>query len=157
MTCTGHLLAINYDWCKLLKHYCFWQVITVLWSGYYTLLVELCTMASIRLNITSVLHELWHNYGKRDCASDSITYMIGPIWTLHILYQNGFKKIGMPNFGHFKFLPLSLVKIVRKNVEWLFLAILNLYQSFWEKLSEKIWNGNFWLFWIFSNSFFPKR
>ena len=30
--------------------------------------MELCTIARIRLNITSVRHELWHNYGKRDCA-----------------------------------------------------------------------------------------
>ena len=28
-------------------------------------------------------------------------------------------------------------------MEWPFLAILNLYQSFWEKLSEKIWNDHF--------------
>ena len=69
MTCTGHPLAGNYDWCKLLKCYHFQRVTTVLWPGCYTLLVELCTIASIWLNVMSVWHELWHNYGKRDCAT----------------------------------------------------------------------------------------
>ena len=30
--------------------------------------MELCTIASIQLNVTSVQHKLWHNYGKWDCA-----------------------------------------------------------------------------------------
>ena len=33
-----------YDWCKLLKHYCFQHVIAVLWSGCYTVEVELSTI-----------------------------------------------------------------------------------------------------------------
>ena len=44
-------------------------------------------------------------------------------------------------------------KIVGKNLKCPFLAILNLYQSFWEKLSERIQNGHFWLFQIFSDNF----
>ena len=44
--------------------------------------------------------------------------------------------------------PVFLGKIVRKSSEWPFLAILNLYQSFWGKLSEKIRNGHFWPFQI---------
>ena len=40
-------------------------------------------------------------------------------------------------FGHSEFIPVFLGNIVRKNLEQWFLAILNLYQSFWEKLSEK--------------------
>ena len=42
----------------------------------------------------------------------------------------------MSNFGHSKFLPVFLGKIVRKNLEQSFLAILNFYQFFWEKLLE---------------------
>ena len=39
--------------------------------------MELCTIASIRLNVTSVQHELWHNYGKRDCAiGKSLSYQL---------------------------------------------------------------------------------
>ena len=44
-------------------------------------------------------------------------------------------------------------KIVRKNLEQPFLAIPNLYQSFWEKLSEKIQNGHFWPFQIYTSLF----
>ena len=40
-------------------------------------------------------------------------------------------------FGHSEFIPVFLGKTVRKNLEQPFLAILNLYQSFWEKSSEK--------------------
>ena len=47
----------------------------------------------------------------------------------------------MAIFGHSKFVPVSLGKIVRKNLKQPFLAILNLYQSFCEKLLEKIQNG----------------
>ena len=43
----------------------------------------------------------------------------------------------MAIFGHYKFIPVFLGKVVRKNLEWPFLVIPNLYQSFWEKLSEK--------------------
>ena len=71
----------------------------------------------------------------------------------------------MPNFGHSEFLPVFLhqkylnkfgmpsfwEKIVRKSSEWLFLAIPNLYQSFWNKLSEKFWNGYFWPFRIYAS------
>ena len=72
----------------------------------------------------------------------------------------------MAIFGHTKFIPVLLGNIVKKNwnihfwpfliytslfgkncwkknLEHPFLAIPNLYQSFWEKLSEKIWNGHF--------------
>ena len=69
------------------------------------------------------------------------------------LYQKGFNKFGMHIFGHSEFLPVFLGKIVRKHLEWPFLAILNLYQSFWEKLSEEIWNGHFWPFQISSENF----
>ena len=46
-------------------------------------------------------------------------------------------------------MPVFMGKIVGKNLECLFLAIPNLYQSFWEKLSEKIQNGQFWPFQIY--------
>ena len=56
------------------------------------------------------------------------------------------KKFGTAIFGHSKFIPVFLGKTVGKNSEWPFLAILNLYQSFWEKLLEKNWNSHFWPF-----------
>ena len=67
------------------------------------------------------------------------------------LYQKGFNKFGMSIFGHSEFIPVFLGKLVRKKLEQPFLAIPNLYQSFWEKLSEKIWNGHFWPFQIYTS------
>ena len=69
------------------------------------------------------------------------------------LYQKGFNKFRMCIFGHSEFMPVFLGKMVRKNSEQTFLAIPNLYQSFWEKLSEKIWNGHFWSFRIYTSLF----
>ena len=54
----------------------------------------------------------------------------------------------MAIFGHSRFVQVFLGKIVRKNLEQPFLAIPNLYQSFWEKLSEIIQNSHFWPFQI---------
>ena len=76
-------------------------------------------------------------------------------------------------FGHSEFIPIFLGQIVRKNLEWPFLAILNLYQSFWKncvkifrmaifshskfipvflgKIVRKIWNGHFWPFQIYTS------
>ena len=62
------------------------------------------------------------------------------------LGKNCQKKFRMAIFGCSKFIPVFLGKNVRKNSEWPFLAVPNLYQSFWEKMSEKIQNGHFWLF-----------
>ena len=69
------------------------------------------------------------------------------------LYQKGFNQFRMCIFGHSKFIPVFWGKIVGKNSEQLFLAILNLYQSFWEKLLEKIWNDHFWPFQIYTSLF----
>ena len=44
----------------------------------------------------------------------------------------------MAIFGHSKFIPVFLGNIFGKNLEWPFLAILNLYQSFWENFSVHI-------------------
>ena len=49
-----------------------------------------------------------------------------------------------------------LGKIVGKNSEWPFLAIPNLYQFFWGKLMEKIQNGHFWPFQIYTSLFGKK-
>ena len=59
----------------------------------------------------------------------------------------------MAIFGHFKFIPVSLGKIVGKKSEQPFLAIPNLYQSLWEKLLEKIENSHFWPFQIYTSLF----
>ena len=67
--------------------------------------------------------------------------------------KNCSKKFGRAIFGHSKFIPVSLGKIVQKNLEQPFLAIPNLYQSFWEKLLEKIENSHFWPFQIYTSLF----
>ena len=69
------------------------------------------------------------------------------------LYQKGLNKFGKAIFGHSEFVPVFWGKIVRKNLEWPFLANRNLYQSFWKKMSEKIWKSHFWPFQIFSDNF----
>ena len=43
----------------------------------------------------------------------------------------------MPIFGHSEFIPIFFGNIVRKNLEQSFLAILNLYHSFWENCQKK--------------------
>ena len=53
-------------------------------------------------------------------------------------------KFGMAKiFSQKDWYQFFLEKIVRKNLEWPFLAISNLYQSFWEKSLEKIQNSYF--------------
>ena len=70
------------------------------------------------------------------------------------LEKNCQKKLVMAIFDHSKFMPIFLGKIVgKKNAERPLLAILSLYQSFWEKLLEKIWNSQKWQFLIFSDNF----
>ena len=91
------------------------------------------------------------------------------------LYLKGFNKFGMCIFGHPEFIPVFLGKIVKKiwnghfwpfqiytslfgkNCQKIqnghFLAIPNLYQSFWEKLLEQIWNGHFLPFQIYTSLF----
>ena len=59
----------------------------------------------------------------------------------------------MAIFGHSEFIPVFLGKIVRKNLDCPLLAIPNLYQSFSKILLEKILNGHFWPFQIFSDYF----
>ena len=44
-------------------------------------------------------------------------------------------------------------KLSEKNLEWPLLAIPNLYQSFWETLSKKNWNIHFWPFLIYTSPF----
>ena len=70
-----------------------------------------------------------------------------------ILHQKDLNKFGMHIFGHSEFIPVFLGKIVRKNSEQPFLAIPNLYQSFWEKLSEQIQNAHFLPFQIYTSLF----
>ena len=82
--------------------------------------------------------KIWNGYF---CHSEFIPVFLGKIVS---------KNLEMAIFGY----SASLFgKNVRKNLEEQFLAILNLYKSFWRKLSEIIWNGNFWPFWIYTSLF----
>ena len=46
------------------------------------------------------------------------------------------KKFGTAIFGHSEFIPVFLGNIVGKNLKWPFLAVPNLYQSFGENLEQ---------------------
>ena len=67
--------------------------------------------------------------------------------------KNCWKKFGTTIFGHSKFIPVFLGKIVGKNSEWPFLAIPNLYQSSWEKLLENNMEWPFFPFQIYTSPF----
>ena len=67
--------------------------------------------------------------------------------------KNCWKKFRMAIFGHSKFVPVFLRKIVGKKFGMAILAIPNLYQSFWETLLEKNWNIHFWPFLICTSLF----
>ena len=101
------------------------------------------------LAILSLYQSLWEKLlGK---------FQNGPFWLFQIytsLFEKNCQKIlRMAIFDHCKFIPVFLGKIVRKILEQPFLAIINLYQSFWGKLSEKIQNCHFWLFQTFPHLF----
>ena len=76
------------------------------------------------------------------------------------LYQSSWEKLlqefRMAIFGHSEFIPVFLRKNVGNNLEWQFLAFLNLYQSFWEKLLEKNLECHFWPFCIYTSLFGKK-
>ena len=59
----------------------------------------------------------------------------------------------MPIFGHSKFLPDFLCQKGFNKFGMHIFCILNLYHSFWEKLLEKIQNGRFWPFPIYTSLF----
>ena len=67
--------------------------------------------------------------------------------------KNCWKKFGITIFGHSKFIPVFLGNIVRKRLEQAFFAIPDLYQFFWEKLSEQNWNNHFWPLLIYTSLF----
>ena len=96
-----------------------------------------------------------HFLGKPVFLGKIVRKKLESIWPFQILYQSISekdwpfqiytspfgkhcpKKIGTSNFGHSKFIPVLLGNIVGKRLEQTFLAIPNLYQSFWEKLLKK--------------------
>ena len=73
------------------------------------------------------------------------------------LHQKGLNQFKMPIFGHSEFIPVFLGQNVRKNSEWPFLAIPNLYQSFWKNFWKKFRMAIFVHFWIFTVKFKQNR
>ena len=71
--------------------------------------------------------------------------------------KNCWKKLRTAIFGHSKFIPVFLGKIVGKNSEQPFLAIPNCYNGqsnlyqFGKNCWKKIWNGHFWPFQIYTS------
>ena len=78
------------------------------------------------LAILSLYQSFWEKLSEKNWN--------GHFWPFQIytsLFGKNFqRKFGMTIFGHSEFIPVFLGKIVRKTLEWPFLAILNLYQSF---------------------------
>ena len=99
------------------------------------------------------------------CCSEFIPVFLGKI----------VRKIWNGHFWPFQIYTSLCGKIVEKNSEWPFLAIPNLYQSFWEncwekfgmtifghsefiqvfsgKIVRKIWNSHFWPYQIYASLF----
>ena len=75
------------------------------------------------------------------CHSEFIPVFLGKIVGI---------KFEMAIFGHSEFIPVFLAKNGGNNLEQPFLVIPNLYQSFLEKLLEKIQNSHFWPFKIYT-------
>ena len=78
--------------------------------------------------IPNLYQSLWEKLFKKICKSHFWPFQIDS----SLFGKNYWKKFRMAIFGHSKFIPVSLGKIVQKNLEQPFLAIPNLYQSFWE-------------------------
>ena len=102
------------------------------------------------LAIPNLYQSFWEKLLEKNQNSHFWPFQIYTSW------ENCWKKFGTAIFGHSKFIPVSLGKIVGKNSEQPFLAIPNLYQSVWEKLFKKIWNSHFWPFQIYSQSVWEK-
>ena len=131
-------------WEKLLekiwnKHFRPFQIYTSLFG-------KNCWKKSERpfLAIPNLYQSFWETLSEKDWNKHFWPFLI----YTSLSGKNCWKKFGTTIFGHSKFIPVFLGNIVRKRLEQTFLAIPNLYQSFWEKLLEKIQNGHFWPFQI---------
>ena len=104
--------------------------------------------------IPNLYQSFWETLSEKDWNKHFWPFLI----YTSLSGKNCWKKFGRSIFGHSKFIPVFLGKIVGKKIghfwpyqntspfgelEHPFLAIPNLYQSFWEKLSEKDWNKHF--------------
>ena len=74
------------------------------------------------LAIPNLYQSFWGKLSKKIWNSHFWSFQIYP----SLFGKNCQKKFGMAIFGHSKFIPVFLGKIVRKNSEWPFLAIPNL-------------------------------
>ena len=115
---------------------------------------------------------IYNSLSGKNCQKKFETVIFGCYKFIPVFLGKIVRKILNGHFGNSEFILVFWGKIVRKNSEWPFLAIPNLYQSFWEKLSEKfrmpipnlyqsfwdklsekIQNGHFWPFWIYTSLF----
>ena len=101
------------------------------------------------LAIPNLYQSFWEKLSEKDWNNHFWPFLI----YTSSFGKNCWKKFRMAIFGHSKFVPVFLTKIVGKNLKWPFLAIPNLYQSFWETLSKKNWNIHFWPFLIYTSLF----
>ena len=91
------------------------------------------------LAIPNLYQSVWETLSEKDWNKHFWPFQI----YTSLSGENCWKKFGTTIFGHSKLIPVLLGKIVRKRLEQAFFAIPDLYQFFWEKLSEKNWNNHF--------------
>ena len=101
------------------------------------------------MTIPNLYQSFWETLSEKDWNKHFWPFLV----YTSLSGENCWKKFGATIFGHSKFIPVLLGNIVRKRLEQTFLAIPNLYQSFWEKLLEKIRNNHFWPFQIYTSLF----
>ena len=138
----GKIVGKNLEWpfLAILNLYLsFWEkLLAKIWNGHFWL---------FQIYTSLFGKNCWQKFGTALFGHSKFTCLFG---------KNCQKKFRMAIFGHSKCIPVFLGKIVRKNLEWPFLAILNLYQSFKGKIVRKIWNGHFWPFQKLYQSFWEK-
>ena len=134
------------------------KIVGKIWNGHfwpfwiYTSLSGKNCQKKFRMPIPNLYQSFWEKLSEKilECHSKFIPVFLGkivrknsechfwPFWIYTSLFgKNCQQKFGMAIFGHSELIPVFLGKIVRKKLEQSFLAVPNLYQSFWEKLSEK--------------------
>ena len=86
------------------------------------------------MTIPNLYQSFWETLSEKDWNKHFWPFLV----YTSLSGENCWKKFGTTIFGPSKFIPVLLGNIVRKRLEQTFLAIPNLYQSFWEKLLEKI-------------------
>ena len=122
----------------------FWKKLSEkIWNGHfwpfqiYTSLFGKNRWKKFRTAILAILNLCQSFWVKLSEKIRNVHFWPFQIYT-SLFGKNCWKNFGIAIFGHSKFIAVFLGKIVGKNSKQPFLAILNLCQYFWVKLSGKI-------------------